>query len=788
MLEEALVLHQKGQLARAQTLYRLALDRDPANAEALHLLGLIEIQLGDFTVALGLIEHALALSPDNPFYLSNRGAALLGLHRFEEARASCDRALAITPDYQDALNNRAIALGELCRFEEALADYDRALAIQPGFAQALCNRGEVLVKLKRFEEALASCDQALALAPEYPEAYNNRGNALIELGRFEEALSCLDRALLSRPNFASALNSRGIALTRLKRIDDAILSYDRAIAIKSDFAAALINRGNILSQLNRFGDALVNFEQALASQPGSIDAWLGRGIAQLKLGRTDDALTSFKHTLALKADLVAAHLGKGDALQLLGRVAEAQASFAQALSLSSDTTYIFGNWLMAKMRACEWEGLADAFGTLEAALEAGEPLSTPFPVLATPLSAAHQKLAAEAFCNRLITALPSIPRRRGHARRIRLAYLSSDLCEHAVARAIAPLIEAHDRAQFEVIAFSLAPAAEGPMRLHLKKACDQFIDVHAVTDDDVVGLARRLEIDIAIDLNGFTGSARPQLFAKRAAPVQVSFIGYPGTTGNSLVDYKIADATVIPEDMRVHFTEKIVTLPHSYLVTGFGASTQAPSRQEAGLPEAGFVFCCFNNSYKILPDVFDVWMRLLRQTPASVLWLVDDNSSATANLWAEAEKRGVTKDRLIFAPRMDLRSHLARLPLADLFLDTFSYNAHTTALAMLWAGVPVVTKLGDKFAARVGGSLLNAIGLPELICGSIPDYEAVALKLANDAEAMRTLRDKLARHRQGCPLFDVNLYARHVEAAFKEMWRRNRVGLPADHITITARI
>jgi predicted O-linked N-acetylglucosamine transferase (SPINDLY family) len=381
--------------------------------------------------------------------------------------------------------------------------------------------------------------------------------------------------------------------------------------------------------------------------------------------------------------------------------------------------------------------------------------------------------------------LPRLDAGRGDGR-IRLGYFSSDFREHATAYLMAELIERHDRAKFEVIGFSLGHPQKDAMRARLEKSFDRFFDASALSNKDVALLARELEIDIAVDLKGFTQDNRTDIFALGAAPIQVSYLGFPGTMGTDYIDYLIADATLISEQQRQHYAEKIAYLPDTYQVNDSkrGISDISFTKSECGLPEDGFVFCAFSNSYKITPDMFDIWMRLLTRVPGSVLWLMGGATSATSSLRTEARARGVAPDRLVFAKRMELAQHLARQRLAGLFLDTLPYNAHTTASDALWAGLPVLTCLGETFAGRVAASLLRAVGLPELVTFSLDDYERLALELATQPEKLQALRDKLAANRLTEPLFDTARFARNIEAAYAEMWRRKQAGLAPDHIYV----
>ena len=412
----------------------------------------------------------------------------------------------------------------------------------------------------------------------------------------------------------------------------------------------------------------------------------------------------------------------------------------------------------------------------------------PFSVFALPSSLDLQRKASEIWVNAKCPpsgALEKISKLSPH-QRIRIGYFSADFHNHPVAFLMAELFERHDRSKFELIAFSFGPDTDDDIRRRLKVAFDKFIDVRNMSDRDVALLARSLEIDIGVDLKGFTEDARTNIFAMRAAPIQVNYLGYPGTMGADYIDYLIADPMLIPASHQSHYTEKIVYLPNSYQPNDRKRqiSDKAFTRSELGLPQQGFVFCCFNNNYKITPDVFDSWMRILAHVEGSVLWLLEDNEIAARNLKKEASVRGIDPDRLVFAPRMALADHLARHRMADLFLDTLPYNAHTTASDALWAGLPVLTQIGETFAGRVAASLLNAVHLPELVTTTRDDYEALAIELATNPAKLASIKQKLADNRLTTPLFDTELFTKHIEAAYTTMYERYQADLPPDHIHV----
>jgi protein O-GlcNAc transferase len=752
IFRQALSLHQAGQLADAEQLYQKILAADPQHFDSLHLLGVIHAQRGEHEAALRQIDAALAVNPNVAQAYNNRGASLLALGRHDDALASFERATALAPDYLDALVNRGDALLALQRLQEALASFDCVVALQPDRTAIFLKRGNILSMLGRFEDAIESYDRAIALKGGDADAFNNRGAALRRLGRLEEALASCDRAISLNPGLAAAFNNRGIVLKDMHRLEEALASYEKAIALDPKSAQALKNRGNALFELQRWDEALAGYEQAIALAPDDALLFHDRGFILAAMKQFEEAVASFDRALALKGDI----------------------GFASSARL------------YAKLQACDWTGFAQECAALTAAVAEGAP-SLPGPLLAIPASAAIQLTCASRYVRDKYPARPALWNGERYAHeRIRLAYLSADFYEHATAHLMAGLFERHDKTHFETIAISFGPAPDDPTRRRLMRAFGRFIDVRTMSDQAIASVLRDLEVDIAVDLKGFTQDARTGIFAHRPVPIQVNYLGYPGTMGADYIDYVVADRVVLPEDLRAGFSERVVYLPDSYQANDASRPIAAatPSRAQAGLPEKGFVFCCFNNSFKITPDVFDVWMRLLRSIDGSTLWLFEGNAAAAVNLRREAVRREIAAERLIFAPRTDAERHLARHRLADLFLDTLHYNAHTTASDALWAGLPVLTCAGATFASRVAASLLTAIGMPELITQSLAEYEALALRLAQDRALLASLREKLARQRERAPLFDTRRFARYIEAAYVGMWERYQRGEPACNFAV----
>lgn len=719
-MQQVAIAYQRGAWSEAERLCRLVLSSKPDYFDALHVLGVIAAQTQRTHEAVELLSRAVSIDPNSAVAHGNHGNALLHLGRAAEALESYERALKINPGSAETCFNRGNALRDLKRPEEALESFERALKIKPDYADACNNRGTALLDLRRPGEALASFERALKIKPELAAAHNNRGTALLDLKRPEEALASCELALRIAPGLADACNNRGNALLGLKRPEEALASYERALKIRPDYADACNNHGNVLLDLKRPEEALASYERALKLKP--------------------------------------------------------------------DCDFLYGAWLGTRLRLSDWTDFQSDISVLLNKVACGEKAAQPFDFLALSSSSPLQRKAAEIWAREkfpMRDALREHSRRSRHGK-IRIGYFSADYHNHATMYLLAEVFEKHDRSKFEVIAFSFGPNKTDEMRERVTAAFDEFIEVRNRSDEDVARLSRELEVDIAVDLKGYTQDSRPGIFASRAAPLQVNYLGYPGTMGVEYIDYMIADSTLVPEAEQHHYSEKIAYLPDSYQAndTRRRISDRAFTREECGLPKAGFVFCCFNSNYKISPATFDGWIRILKQVEGSVLWLLEENARAAGNLAREAGLRGCNPERLIFAKRLPLSEHLARYRLADLFLDTLPCNAHTTASDALWAGLPVLTCMDQAFASRVAASLLNAIRLPELVASTQAGYEARAIELATNPEKLGQMAQRLAHNRDTTPLFDTPRFIRHLERAYTEMYERYQADLPPDHIHV----
>jgi predicted O-linked N-acetylglucosamine transferase (SPINDLY family) len=646
----------------------------------------------------------------------------------------------------------------------------------------------MLGALQRFDESLSALDNVIALNPNIPEVWANRASALITLKRPDQAVECYARAIALRPSYTDAWKNRGVVLAMLGRPQEALDCFEKVIGLDASNLEAYRNAADLLLMLKRNKDAATRYTHYLARKPDDTNAWANYGVALVETERYSDGLEAFDKAVALDASNADAWNHRGNVLFQLKRYDEAATSYERALTLAPGLPYCAGYLAQSRLRCCDWSQIEQDRARVAEGLRSGFPVIDPFGNLVVSASPADQLR-----CARITSAESSqgdVPRlwqgeRYSHDR-IRVAYLSADFRPHPVAFLIAGVFEHHDRSRFETVGLSFGPASDSDIRKRMAAAFDHFIDVRNDGDFDIAARMRRMEIDIAIDLTGFCEHGRTEILAFRPAPVQVNYLGFPGATGADFVDYVIADSTIIPKDHAQFFSEKVVYLPDSYQANDRKRpiAPRIPTRREVGLPDEGTVFCAFNNAYKITPPVFDIWMGLLRDVEGSVLWLLGDNPGAIRNLAHEAEARGIPARRLIFAHRVAPDEHLARFSLADLFLDTLPYNAHTTASDALWAGVPVVTCTGEAFASRVAASLLRAAGLPELITGSLDAYRALALELGRDRDRLKRLKEKLALGRLSCPLFDTARTTRHLEAAYAEMWRRRQQGEAPSSFTI----
>ena len=752
-LTQAVALHKQGRLVQAKQIYEEILKSNPSHFDALHFMGLIALQEKDYLEAADLLTKAIEINPKSAAACYNQGIILFELKQFEAALQSYDKAIILKPDYAEAYSNRGNSLKELLQFEAALQSYDKAISLKPDYAEAYSNRGIVLMKFKRYEAAVESYDKAIAFKPEYSEFYFNRGNAFKELKQFGASLE----------------------------------SYAKAVALKPGYAEAYSNRGNVFKELKQFEAALESFDSAIELKPDSPDLYLNRGAALVQFKKPDLAIDSFFKAISLKPDFADAYNNLGHAYSELLRYEKAVSSYEQAFSLEPDFDYLLGMLIYIRMNLCDWVAFDKSLVRVLEKVQSSAKVIDPFCVLALTNSLPIVRKASEIFSadKHPTAARPMWSGQKYEHSKIRVAYVSCDFRLHPAALNYIGMWERHDRDKFELIAISYGEVypedgtAQGQLRTRLVKAFDRFLDVGGKSDEQVARLMQELEVDIAVDISGTMQGGRQGIFAHRPAPVQVNWYGY--TSGAPYMDYIVADRVVIPPEHQDGYTEQVVYMPES--LSANDDSRQVSDRQftrsEMGLPESGVVYCSFNNAYKFNPQMFDVWMRVLQQVPGSVLWLQGGGQERVKeNLRREASARGVDPERLVFANKLEsMAEHLGRHRLADVFLDTLPFNAQTTAVDALWAGLPVLTCLGQSIFGRIAGSVLMALRMHELVTTSLQEYEAHAVRIGLDSGYAKSLKDKLERNSKEAPLFDTARLTRHMERAYERMHERVCQGL-----------
>ncbi|HEX4767780.1 MAG TPA: tetratricopeptide repeat protein [Lichenihabitans sp.] len=709
-----------GQKATAAAFYESAISLDPAHGEAHHGLAVLAAQDGRPAEALSLLERTIALLPDHAEARANLCVLLSRTGRHAEAIASGRKAVAIKPSYAGGHAKLAGAYDVAGDDEAAIAAYRTAIALSPKSSDVHFLLAEVLRRVGRLDDAFQACRDGLAIDPKRPEGHNTLGILYQQSGYTKEAFE----------------------------------AYFQAVTLKPDYALAHINLCAVLCKIARFKEAEVSGHIATRLLPDSSAASINHAMALRYTGRLPEAIEAYRRALAIDPQ-------RGELL----------------IDIANTRQYI-----------CDWSGLeAEQDLAARVSYRVGKPVS-PFSILTSSPSPVDHLDCARVWASALtLEPLEDLadPPRSSEPRRLRVGYLSADFYQHATTTLIAELLELHDRSRFELFGYSIGHNDGSAMRQRIAGSFDKFVDLRTEGDRQAARLIKRDRLDILIDLKGYTDGARTQILAHRPAPVQVNYLGYPGTMGASFIDYIVADPVVAPFEHAAHFDERIVHLPHCYQPNDNRRAIAAvPSRAECGLPEDGFVFCCFNNPYKFTSQIFAVWMRLLRDAPKSVLWLFQPNTYVADNLRGEATAAGVDAGRIVFAPLVPSQHHIARMTLADLFLDTLPVNAHTTASEALWAGLPVLTCLGDAFVSRVAASLLDAVGLPDLATTSLAGYEALALALAHDGPRLAALKARLLANRATSPLFDTARYTRNFEAALVHMAGLDADGRPPESFAV----
>lgn len=719
-MEKALALHRSGQINEAKIIYQKVLKNNPKNFDAINLLCEIEIRKGEYELAIELLEKAILIQPT-----------------IAELHINCANLYAMRGMFDNSINK-----------------YKSAIKINPNLFEAHYNLGNILHEMKIFDQSLISFNHAVNLAPNSAPAYSNRGLVLKELKRTDEALENFIKAIELSPHNSEPYINCGNLLRENKMWEAALKNYDEALKINSDNATAYANRAIVYFDLNLFDNALDDVNKAIKINPNYCEAFI-------ILGNIHKELRAFN---------------------------EAHKNYSKALSINPEYEYLYGMYLNAKMQISDWSNINNEIQFMQDKISQEKKVAHAFHVLAMIDSLKIQKINSSTYNKDKFNFFTNASQTKKEQRnkKIKIGYFSPDFRNHPMSQWVAELFELHSKNKFEIIGFYFGPKTKDHYHDRIVNSFDTYIDVQDKSDQYIAQLARDMNIDIAIDLAGLTALSRTAIFANRAAPLQINYIGYPATMGANFIDYIIADEIVIPKSSQEQYTEKIIYLPTTYKITDtkIKIASKKYTKEEIGLPNNGFIFCNFNNNYKITQDIFNGWLRILKAVHGSVLWLLEDNESSVNNLKQLATKIGIDQNRIIFAPKMELSEHLSRISVADLFLDTFPYTAHTTATDALWAGLPVLTRVGESFVSRVAASILSAIEMQELITYSQEEYETKAIELAKDIRKITELKNKLEKNKFSTTLFNTQKITNNIETAYEEIYERYHSDLLPDHIYI----
>lgn len=782
LFNQAISLHQQGRLPEARQRYEQWRRMNPGDINALQLLSVCLAQMGELPQALQMLDQAIALAPQQPAFHNNRANMLRLLGRLAEALQSCTRAIQLKPDYAEAYNNRGNVQQDLKLTDLALKDYAEAIRLNPNYAEALYNRAVALQSVQKHAEAIEGLNQVLMLVPGQAQALARLAVSFSHLRQYEPATQAIASALRAQSDNPEFLLIAATLAVDLARYDEAIGHCEKLLLREPDNVAALAKLAFAHHVKRHPVKARLFAQKALAANPTHTEALLVQGHLAASEGRHEEALAQYQTAVNTAPGSGTAHLYAGQTLNQLKRFDEGQRMLEKARRLEPEQNNLLESLIDCKLSCADWQDLDALIADLRQTVLSEHILNQVLTLAKVCDEPGLLKRAAEKVSKSILTSdenRPKFARRDPRRQKIRIAYVSADFGEHPVALLLLETLARHNRDRFELYAFSLGPLHDDDMNRRLTLCFDRFLDVQESSDADVADMARQLGIDIAIDLTGYTAHNRPGIFAHRAAPVQVNYLGFPGTLGAPYMDYLIADRVVIPDELRSAYTEQIAYLPDQFMPNDTRrAVSAAPSRASQQLPESGFVFCGFNNLNKLTPEVFDSWMRILHAVPGSVLWLQAGEAEQAA-LRKQAEARGVSGGRLVFAGRVPGQAdHLARYALADLFLDTAPYNAHATAMDALWAGLPVLTCMGQTFASRVAGSLVSAAGLAELATSSRADFEALAIQIARSPDQARSLKERLAAARSHAPLYNNALFTQNLEQLYEQMYLRHLQSLP----------
>jgi predicted O-linked N-acetylglucosamine transferase (SPINDLY family) len=830
LLEQGINKHKLGKINEAEKLYQQVIKNAPGHFDALQLLGSIEVIKKNYAGSITYLKRAIKTNPFDAKCHNFLGVVLEENGQHDEALISYQNAVLNNSSYAEAYFNMGNVLQKLKLFDEAVESYSKVTAIEPGHSNAYFNCGNALGMIGRYDEAITSHAKAIEIDPKYKEAFTNIGSILQKQGNFTASEEYYLKAIEIDPAFIEAHYNLGNLFKEQKQFEKALISYDQVLKIKPDFGLAYNNVGTILQDLGDLDNAAAYYVKAIETSPSSnADVYNNLGVLLKSQKNLDAALSYFEKAITIKSDYAEAYNNMGATLEAQGDIEKALSSYDLALKIQPDFVgaivnkgailnkiglpdlalidyemafaldptfnYLLGTIINTKQELSDWNNWETYFIALKNGIQQGQKVSPPFTTFLLIDNPDIQHKAAILFAqDRYVERKKLAPiSRKSPEKKIKLGYFSSDFYHHPVSDAIIEQIKNHDRTKFELFAFSFKHQNDF-MQANLKKAFDHFIEVDKIDDAGVVKLACSHGIDIAFDLCGHTSEPRPGLFSMRVAPIQVNYIGYPGSIGSKCIDYFIADKNLTPKENQPFFTEKIAYVPYFHTYNSQRQiSTKTISRAQFGLPDEGFIFTCQNVNRKITPEVFNIWMEILRAIPESVLWLCETNSVATNNLKKEAQARGVDSNRLIFTKRESvppnqendrIGRYLAMYSLADLYLDTWPYTSSTTAMDSLYAGLPILTKQGSSTVSRMGSTALSHFKLNELIANSTQEYFNIAIDLATNPKKLNAIKNKLAKNKSLAPMLNSINIVCNLEKIYTTMYERYHSGLLPDHIDL----
>ena len=765
--------------------YEKAVALKPDYIEAYYSLGDSFYEVGKLEDTIKCYKRVIEYRPNFTGMHNNLGNIFRELERYDEAVLSYEKAISIDTGFVEGYYNLGITLQELKQLDNASVNYKKAIEIKPNYPEAFNNLGTLYKELKDFDSSIQSYQNAIDIKPDYAEAFNNLGILYKELGQLDKAVQNHKIAININSKYDEAHNNLGILFMELGQLESAIESYKSAIKANKNFIEAINNLGLVLMNLGQIEEAIKYYQKALKINPSFALTYNNLGVAYKNLHIHDAASKCFQKSIALEPNYSDALCNYGHLLTEMDNLQDALANYEHAFAIKPDADYLLGTIIHTKMHLCIWNEYSNNLNELQAQINVGQKRIDAFSFMALIDDPEIQGKVSKIYFkdrNPRSNLLPQIKNHPKH-NKIKIGYFSADFREHPVSYLTAELYETHDRNQFEVHAFSYGPDTKDEMNLRIKAGVDHFHDVREMSHKEIATLSRSLEIDIAVDLSGATHSSKTEVFAMLAAPIQTSYIGWLGTMGADYYDYLIAAEGMIPKKNQKYFSEKIVYLP-TYQVNDSKESLPKAifSRKDLGLPEDSFVFCCFNNTFKITPEAFDSWARILNGVEQSVMMIYVSNKHAQKNLIKEIKLRNIDPKRLIFGERLSRAEYLDRYRSADLFLDTFPYNAGTTASDALRMGLPLLTINGNSFNSREAANIVHAVNLPEMITSSQEEYESLAIELANNPKKFRIIKEKLADNLPSAPLFDTPRFTKNLESAYKIMFKRYHDKLEVDHI------